>query len=89
MALLLVLGTASLGSRLYSETQDRGVVVVAESVEVVGGPGLQYEAQFTLHSGAEASLIEIRGAWTRLQLAGGQLQGWVPADTVELVASQL
>ena len=89
VAFLSLLGTASLGSRLYSEAEDQRVVVVAESVEVVGGPGLQYEAQFTLHSGAEAGLIEMRGAWTRLQLAGGQLQGWVPADAVELVASQL
>ncbi len=87
VALLLLLGTASLGSRLYSEAEDQRMVVVAESVDVVGGPGLQYEAQFTLHSGAEASLIESRGVWTRLQLEGGQLQGWVPADAVEFVDS--
>ena len=85
VALLWLLGTASLGSRLYSEAADRSVVVVVESVEVVGGPGERYEAQFTLHSGAEASLIETRGAWSRLRLAGGGLQGWVPADAVELV----
>ena len=85
VALLLLLGTVSLGGRLYSEAENRAVVVVAESAEVVGGPGLQYEAQFTLHSGAEAGLIETRGAWSRLRLAGGQLQGWVPADAIELV----
>lgn len=85
VALLLLLGTASLGTRLYSEAENRAVVVVAESVDVLGGPGTQFEVQFTLHSGAEASLIETRGAWSRLRLAGGQLQGWVPADAVELV----
>ena len=87
VAILLLLGTASLGSRLYSETNDRAAVVVAQSVEVLVGPGTQFDAQFTLHSGAEAGLIETRGAWSRLRLAGGQLQGWVPADAIELVVS--
>ncbi len=85
VALLLLAGIVSLGSGLSSEAEDRKVVVVAESVDVVGGPGLQYEAKFTLHGGNEASLVETRGAWFRLRLAGGQLQGWVPADAVELV----
>ena len=85
VALLLLAGIVSLGSGLSSEAEDRKVVVVAESVDVVGGPGLQYEAKFTLHGGNEASLVETRGAWSRLRLAGGQLQGWVPADAVELV----
>ncbi len=85
VALLLLAGTVSLGSGLSSESEDRKVVVVAESVDVVGGPGVQYEAKFTLHGGNEASLVETRGAWSRLRLAGGQLQGWVPADAVELV----
>ena len=85
VALLLLAGIVSLGSGLSSESEDRKVVVVAESVDVVGGPGVQYEAKFTLHGGNEASLVETRGAWSRLRLAGGQLQGWVPADAVELV----
>ncbi len=85
VALLLLAGIVSLGSGLSSEAEDRKVVVVAESVDVVGGPGQQYEAKFTLHGGNEASLVETRGAWSRLRLAGGQLQGWVPADAVELV----
>ena len=85
VALLFLAGIVSLGSGLSSEAEDRKVVVVAESVDVVGGPGPQYEAKFTLHGGNEASLVETRGAWTRLRLAGGQLQGWVPADAVELV----
>ena len=89
VALLLLAGIVSLGSGLSSEAEDRKVVVVAESVDVVGGPGQQYEAKFTLHGGNEASLVETRGAWSRLRLAGGQLQGWVPADAVELVVVSL
>ena len=36
-------------------------------------------------TGAEAGLVEKRGAWARIALPGGSLQGWVPAATVEEV----
>ena len=85
MALLLVVGAASLGGRLYTEAVDQKVIIIAESVDVVSGPGLQYETEFALHGGAEASLVEMRGNWARLALPGGELQGWVPADAVEPV----
>jgi uncharacterized protein YraI len=85
VAVFLIVATASLGSTLYAEAADQKVIVIAESVDVVSGPGPQFEAEFALHSGAEASLVETRGDWVRLALPGGQLQGWVPADAVEPV----
>ena len=66
-------------------TEQQAVVVVADVVNVVSGPGSQYVTEFALHSGAEASLIEQRGNWVRLALLDGQLQGWVPASAVEQV----
>ena len=61
------------------------VVVVAGSVEVMSGPGTQYNAEGELPGGAEAELLERRGGWTRITLPGGGLQGWVPAGAVEAV----
>ena len=61
------------------------VVVVAGSVEVMSGPGTQYNAEGELPGGAEADLLERRGGWTRITLPGGGLQGWVPAGAVEAV----
>ena len=61
------------------------VVVVAASVDVMSGPGAQYNAEGELPGGAEAELLERRGSWTRVTLPGGDLQGWVPADAVEAV----
>lgn len=88
VALLLAGGLFSLGSRLYIERVRPPAVVVAESVEVLSGPGSQYVTEFTLHSGAEVSLIETRGEWARLALPGDQLQGWVPAGTVVAVVER-
>jgi tetratricopeptide (TPR) repeat protein len=85
VAALLVIAVLSLGARLYSDSSDRAAVVVADQVDVVSGPGLQYLAEFTLHSGAEADILESRAGWVRLALPGGELQGWVPAAEVEEV----
>lgn len=74
-----------LASRLYvAQTQPAGIVI-AEQVDVSSGPGRQYVTEFTLHSGTEVKLLEIRPDWVRLALPGEQLQGWVPATTVEKI----
>ena len=85
-AVLLLLGGGSLAGRLYFDSASREAVIVAEEVEVVSGPGSRYTPAFTLHAGAETGLVERRGAWARIALPGGSLQGWVPAASVEEVA---
>ncbi|MCA9988911.1 MAG: tetratricopeptide repeat protein [Anaerolineales bacterium] len=81
-ALLLIVAGFSLTDRLYVESVQPTAVIVADQVDVASGPGSQYVTEFSLHSGAEVSLIETRSDWARLALPGGELQGWVPADTV-------
>ena len=61
------------------------VVVVAESVDVMSGPGAQYVAEAALPGGTEAELLERRGGWIRITVPDGGLQGWVPAGAVEVV----
>lgn len=80
---LFILALLSLSGRLYLENTKPQGVIVSQSVDILSGPGEQYVTQFTLHSGAEVILIEKRGTWARLTLPGDQLQGWVPAETVE------
>ena len=80
---LLVMGAGSLAGRAYEDSSRRYVVVVAEEVNVISGPGPQYVTEFTLHSGAEGQLIERRGSWARVALPGGDLQGWVVESAVE------
>lgn len=82
---LFILALLSLSGRLYLEQTKPQGVIISQSVDITSGPGEQYVTQFTLHSGAEVILIEKRGTWARLSLPGDQLQGWVPAETVEAV----
>jgi uncharacterized protein YgiM (DUF1202 family) len=83
--LVLVVSIVGLGSRMHVESAQPEAVVVAEEVNVTSGPGTQYVTEFTLHSGTEVQLLEIRANWARLTLVGDQLQGWVPANAVEAV----
>lgn len=82
---VLVASLVGLGSRMAVENIEPEAVVVAQEVDVTSGPGAQYVAEFTLHNGSEVNLLETRGSWARLALAGDQMQGWVPAKAVETV----
>jgi hypothetical protein len=84
-AVVLVVGVLSLGSTLYLEQSRSEGVVVAAKVDVTSGPGAQYVTEFTLHSGAEVDLIEVRPNWVHLALPGSELEGWVPANAIEPV----
>jgi hypothetical protein len=84
-AVVLVVGVLSLGSALHLEQNRPEGVVIAAEVDVTSGPGAQYVTEFTLHSGAEVDLVEVRPNWVRLALPGGELEGWVPASAIEPV----
>jgi tetratricopeptide (TPR) repeat protein len=83
--ILLAAGVVALGSYLYLQSNDTAGVIVATEVDVTSGPGTQYASVETLHSGAEVNLSETRGNWVRLTLPDEDLEGWVPASTVEAV----
>ena len=70
-------------SMLYANPNGDSAVVVASTVDVVSGPGTQYELEFPLHSGAQVRLVDSRQGWVRIALPGDDLQGWVPSDAVE------
>ncbi|GIK36773.1 MAG: hypothetical protein BroJett011_06060 [Chloroflexota bacterium] len=89
LAVFLLTGLVSMVNRYYTEQNHPPAVIVAEQVDVTSGPGTseQYLVEFTLHSGAEVSLIESRSGWRRITLPG-DLQGWVPAEAVERVSEK-
>jgi len=82
---VIVAGSLLLG-RVFADGKTEAVIV-AESIDVVSGPGDQYVTEFTLHAGAEVRIVEARVTWTRLVLPGGELQGWVPTSAVMQVVS--
>lgn len=83
--ILFALGAASLVDRLYIDNVTPEVVIVAEEVDILGGPGSDYVSQLVLHSGAEARLLEQRGLWAKIDLSGEGLTGWVPNSAIEKV----
>jgi len=84
--LIFALSAFTLGSRVYAESTHPVAVVTAESVDVLSDPVEGGVTQFTLHSGAQVILLDIRGQWAQLSLPGGQFQGWLPVEAVEEVA---
>lgn len=85
--LVLAIAGLSFGSRLVSERYTPEGVVIAPVVAVNAEPGQQAESVYNLQNGAEISLMETQGNWARLAIPGSQIEGWVPLDTVEMVAS--
>ena len=72
-------------SMLYVNPNDDSAVVVESTLDVVSGPGQQYETEFTLHGGAQVRLVDSRQGWVRIALPGDDLQGWAPSNAVEAV----
>ena len=72
-------------SMLYSNPYQNTVVVTAGTIEVLSGPGPQYQEGFALHSGAQVRLVDSRHGWLKVALPGGELEGWAPAHAVEAV----
>ena len=72
-------------SMLYANPYDNTGVVTAGTVEVLSGPGAQYEEVFSLHSGAQVRLVDSRHGWLQVALPGGELHGWLPGYAVEAV----
>jgi tetratricopeptide (TPR) repeat protein len=89
VGLFLAIGLVSMANRYYTEQWYPPAVIVAGQVNVTSGPGGsdQYLVEFDLHSGAEVSLMESRPGWRRVRLSDN-LQGWVPAESVELVVTE-
>lgn len=79
VTLMLLLGM------LYANPNDDSAVVVESTVDVMSGPGKQYEKEFTLHSGAQVRLVDSRQGWVRITLPGDDLQGWAPSNAVEAI----
>ena len=85
VALSFVASVAALGSELYVHGNRPAAVITQQEVNVMGGPGSGQVVEFTLHSGAEVRILEERGSWMRLELPGGNVEGWVPQDVLEKV----
>ena len=72
-------------SMTYANPYDNTGVVTTAAVEIVSGPGPQYPEEFALYSGAQVRVTDSRHGWFRIELPGGELRGWVPSHTIDIV----
>ena len=72
-------------SMVYANPYDKTGVVTSSAVEVVSGPGPQYPEEFTLYSGVQVRVTDSRHGWLRIELPGGELRGWAPSHTIDVV----
>ena len=85
VALLLISGL-SLGSRtILEQTQPEGVVI-APSVAVSSGPGLDLATGMSLLSGTEINVVETQGEWVRVK-SPGSTQNWLPVNAVQTIGA--
>jgi len=70
----------------YSRRHYLEGVVTAEQVTLRKGNGLSYEPQYStpLHSGAEFSIIEVRGHWFHIKLSDGK-SGWISDAAADII----
>lgn len=83
MGILLVVVCGLLAVRLYQERSLREAVVLAPEVAVRTGPGEDFVLEFRLHEGTKVRAREDRGDWIRISVGGSDLEGWLPAGSIE------
>jgi len=84
---LLTLILFAVGVRIWDERDQPPAVIVVDEASVHSGPGTDYLTEFLLHAGAEVRVVEQRADWARVTLPG-DLQGWVPAESVVPIVPQ-
>jgi tetratricopeptide (TPR) repeat protein len=88
-AAFLIIELMLVGLHLYYTQRYPAAVVVAAEVALTAGPGPaeEFSVNFTLHAGAEVNVIGRQLGW-RLITLPGELQGWVPLNTIEMVVAE-
>jgi tetratricopeptide (TPR) repeat protein len=81
--ILLVVVCGALAARLYQERSIREAVILAQEVAVRTGPGEDFVLEFRLHEGTKVRAREERGDWIRVSVGGTDLEGWLPAGSLE------
>jgi len=81
IGIILFIGFALLGSRIYVEAQRPSAVVISNATSVMSGPGQDYLNLYTIFEAAEVRILEEINNWVRFSLPDGQ-QGWIQAENV-------
>jgi tetratricopeptide (TPR) repeat protein len=84
-SLALILSIITFGSYLYLDSTRTEAVIIADEIAAHSGPGTHYSSTFNLVNGIETTMVEARGSWHHLMVPHTSLDGWVPANAVEVI----
>lgn len=79
----LAISLLMIGVKVGEARTHREGIIVETEVGVRTGPGEDFVLEFKLHEGTKVREKEVRGEWTRISVAGTDLEGWAPAAAVE------
>lgn len=83
LAVCLAVAGGALAYRVVQARENVEAVVLSQEVGVRTGPGEDFVLEFRLHEGTKVRLDESRGEWARVSVSGTDLEGWLPAGTIE------
>lgn len=82
---IVLISSASLGTRIYLENNQADGVIIAPVVAVHDQPVQAEATDINLYSGTEVKLFEHQDQWIKFSIPGDTIGGWVPLDAVELI----
>lgn len=71
-------------AKIRNENFTKTGIIVAEKADARSGPKEDYLLQFTLHEGAEVSVIKNAQDWYEIELSK-ELKGWIPKTSVDII----
>ncbi len=83
LLIMLLLAGASLASRTFLQQAQPAGVIVAPTVAVSNGPGVEFVTDLSLTSGTTVNISETQGDWVRLITPQGSGETWLPSEAIE------
>ncbi|MDW7682069.1 MAG: tetratricopeptide repeat protein [bacterium] len=84
LAVILIIFATLLVVRIHEEKTVEYAILLAQKVEVVGGPTDEGTVLFILHEGVKFRVEDRSGEWAKIRLADGNV-GWIKQDVFEII----
>lgn len=72
------------GAKIFIQETETSGIVLNKSVDIMSGPGDNYQVLHELHEGTKVEVREIRGDWANVRI-GDNVNGFVPKKAIGVV----
>jgi len=81
---VFLLSVGLTGFKIYTMLNHQEAIILDAASIIRSSPDEAANPLFTLHEGTKVQLVEIRGAWLRIQLEDGKI-GWLKQEQLEVI----